>query len=156
MWIFRGPLCWWPACPVGQSRPSLHTLFVPHHKENAKSGRWRALRASQDKEIFRLSHSHPPPTHHDDRWCSSCATKCSRSAAGEGCDVREGCTRDSTNVSVFLSKGSLLLHSCCCYSGRGAVCGNFQLSQTLSSQQRRRRRGLLLTHTSIARTLTTT
>ena len=99
----------------------------------------------------------PPPTHHDDRWCSSCATKCSRSAAGEGCDVREGCTRDSTNVSVFLSKGSLLrLHSWCCYSGRGAVCGNFQLSQTLSSQQRRRRRGLLLTHTSIARTLTTT
>ena len=98
----------------------------------------------------------PPPTHHDDRWCSSCATKCSRSAAGEGCDVREGCTRDSTNVSVFLSKGSLHLHSCCCYSGRGAVCGNFQLSQTLSSQQRRRRRGLLLTHTSIARTLTTT
>ena len=83
----------------------------------------------------------PPPTHPDDRWCSSCATKCSRSAIGEGCDVREGCSRDWTNVSVFLSKGSLLLHSCCCYTGLcRAVCGNFQLSQTLSFQQRKRRR----------------
>ena len=56
----------------------------------------------------------------------------------------------------FSARGLSSPHSCCCYSGRGAVCGNFQLSQTLSSQQRRRRRGLFLTHTSIARTLTTT
>ena len=145
-----------PALSANPGPPCTLSLFLTTKKmpSLAAGGRWRA---SQDKEIFRLSQlPHPPPTHHDDRWCSSCATKCSRSAAGEGCDVREGCTRDSTNVSVFLSKGSLLLHSCCCYSGRGAVCGNFQLSQTLSSQQRRRRRQLFLTHTSIARTLTTT
>ena len=40
----------WPAGRAGQSLPSLPSLFVPHHKENAKSGRRRSRNTFRTKK----------------------------------------------------------------------------------------------------------
>ena len=89
---------------AGRPIPALPpSLFVPHHKENAKSGRRRARIAVRTKKSLGFppsSPSSPSPLITMIGVHFPC-NKMQQNASGEVVTQR----RDSTNVSVFLSGG---------------------------------------------------
>ena len=145
-----------PALSANPGPPCTLSLFLTTKKmpSLAAGGRWRA---SQDKEIFRLSHSSPSPLPLITMIGGAVPVQQNAAEVQPGKVVTLGKAAPATRqMSQFFSARGLSSTQLLLLQRARSCVWKFSAFADTEFSTKKKKEGLLLTHTSIARTLTTT